>query len=99
MPNLELGGPVERSYLSSVNVPETTAAEESISERRVEKPTALWRLPTVKAMTGLCRSSIYQLISEQKFPAQIRYCGCVAWVSSQVEEWIDQQIKDSRKAG
>ena len=59
---------------------------------------ALWRLPTVQRVTGLSRSSIYQLISEGKFPSQIRYHGRAAWVSLEVESWVNEQIQESRRA-
>ena len=55
------------------------------------------RLPTVKARTGLSRSTIYLRISEGKFPTPISLGGrAVGWIEAEVNEWLDQQIEVSR---
>ena len=63
-------------------------------------PNALWRLPTVKHRTGLGRSSIYARMKKGTFPQAVNLGGgpMVAWVSTEVEAWIDEQIETSRKA-
>lgn len=61
--------------------------------------TTILRLPTVKARTGLSRSTIYQYIALGKFPAQICLGSrAVGWLESDVDEWLNQQIEASRKA-
>ncbi len=62
--------------------------------------TALWRLPTVKQVTGLGRSTIYERMNAGTFPQAISLGGgsMVAWVSSEVSGWVDEQIEESRKA-
>ena len=61
---------------------------------------ALWRLPTVKQVTGLGRTSIYERMKNEEFPQSISLGGpMVAWVSTEVLAWVDQQIEASRKAG
>jgi len=59
------------------------------------------RLPSVKARTGLSRSSIYLRISEGTFPRPISLGGgrAVGWVEDEISAWIDERIEDSRKAG
>lgn len=51
------------------------------------------KLPAVLARTSLSRAALYVLVSEHKFPKQVRLnkrsCG---WVESEVQEWIDQRI-------
>lgn len=60
--------------------------------------TTILRLPDVKARTGLSRSSIYLKISENSFPAPVSLGGkrAVGWIETEVQEWIEQQIKLSR---
>lgn len=57
------------------------------------------RLPAVKTRTGLSRSTIYLRISEDSFPHPISLGGrAVGWIESEIDEWLEQQIKASRKA-
>ncbi len=52
----------------------------------------LIRFREVLAMTGLSRSSMYRFIEENQFPAQVQLGGrAVAWVESEVQEWIQQR--------
>lgn len=52
------------------------------------------RLPQVKELTCLSKSSIYRLIEEGDFPKQIQLgARSVAWVKSQVEDWCLQKVK------
>ncbi len=61
--------------------------------------TAILRLPTVKARTGLSRSTIYLRISEGRFPKPVSLGGrAVGWIEEEVDDWLNQQIKASRKA-
>lgn len=56
------------------------------------------RLPAVKARTGLSRSTIYLRISEGKFPSPVSLGGrAVGWVETEVDEWLNNQIAQSRK--
>lgn len=61
--------------------------------------TSILRLPTVKARTGLSRSTIYLRISEGRFPKPVSLGGrAVGWVEAEITEWLNQQIEASRKA-
>lgn len=54
------------------------------------------RIKHVVAVTGLSRSTIYALISTDKFPKPIRLSTrAVAWRSSVVQEWIKQREQQS----
>ncbi|EJE4211378.1 TPA: AlpA family transcriptional regulator [Vibrio cholerae] len=54
----------------------------------------LIRFREVLAMTGLSRSSMYRFIEENQFPAQVQLGGrAVAWVESEVQEWITERVK------
>lgn len=57
------------------------------------------RLPDVKAVTGLSKSSIYELIRSNSFPASVRLGPrIVGWVRSEVEAWATERILNSRSA-
>lgn len=57
------------------------------------------RLSSIKSITGLSRSTIYLRISENKFPKAINLGGgrAVGWLETEIDEWIELQIKRSRK--
>lgn len=51
------------------------------------------RLPEVIHTTGLSRSTLYDLISRQQFPAQISLGGKnVAWLASEIDGWMNDRI-------
>lgn len=55
----------------------------------------LIRFREVLAMTGLSRSSVYRFIEENQFPSQVQLGGrAVAWVESEVQEWITQRVEN-----
>jgi prophage regulatory protein len=64
----------------------------------INKSPALLRRKDVEARTGLKRSKLYQLMAEGTFPAQVKLGvgSSVAWVESDVEEWIQRQIENGR---
>lgn len=61
--------------------------------------TTILRLPAVKARTGLSRSTIYLRISEDRFPKPVSLGGrAVGWIEAEVNDWLNQQIDNSRSA-
>ena len=51
------------------------------------------RLPQVKEITCLSKSSIYRLIEDGDFPKQVALgARSVVWVRSQVEDWMQQKV-------
>ncbi|MEX1221773.1 MAG: AlpA family transcriptional regulator [Idiomarina sp.] len=55
----------------------------------------LIRLPQVKDMTGLGRSSVYKLMAENSFPKPVTLIGrASAWVESEVIEWIEERVAE-----
>lgn len=55
------------------------------------------RLPTVKALTGLSKTSIYELIREKNFPSPVRLGPrAVAWIRSEVRQWAVERVNASR---
>jgi len=57
------------------------------------------RLPVVKDVTGLSRSTIYLRISRNEFPSPISLGGrAVGWLEKDVENWLAEKIEASRSA-
>ena len=55
------------------------------------------RLPEVKEITGLSRSTIYLRMSEGSFPNHISLGSrAIGWLHAEVEDWINQRIHESR---
>ncbi len=70
------------------------ASENTIQDIR------LVRLPEVLARTAMGRSWVLKAVKEGRFPAPIALPGSrsVAWVDSEVGEWIAQSIHAARQA-
>lgn len=57
----------------------------------------LVRMPEVKAICGLSRSSIYLLIRDGHFPPSVAISGRArGWIRHEVETWVAQRIRASR---
>lgn len=57
------------------------------------------RLPEVKAVTGLSKTTLYTLIREKSFPAPVQVGPrAVAWVRSEVKQWAANRVVASRTA-
>lgn len=55
--------------------------------------TKLMRLKDVMNVTGLSRAYLYKLQAEGLFPQSVSLVGrAVAWVESEVEDWIEERI-------
>jgi len=53
------------------------------------------RLPEVIHQCGLSRSTIYQLIKGDAFPAQVSLGGKnVAWLQSEITAWMSDRIAE-----
>ena len=56
------------------------------------------RLPQVCSVTGLCRSMVYQLEAERRFPRRIKIgLRAVGWLEEEVQQWLANQIEQSRR--
>ena len=61
---------------------------------RVTMPHTVLRLPTVKARTGLSRSTIYLRVSHGTFPAPVSLGGrAVGRIEAEVNAWLTAQIE------
>jgi prophage regulatory protein len=55
---------------------------------------ALLRLPTVQAVVGLSKTTIYTLVARGDFPEPIRRGKrCTRWRSADVTAWLQAQCK------
>jgi len=53
------------------------------------------RRKQVEEITGLSRSSIYDMMGKQAFPKQVKLGGrSVAWVEAEVRAWLDAKISE-----
>ena len=60
-------------------------------------PHTILRLPTVKARTGLSRSTIYHRVSRGTFPAPVPLGGrAVGWIEAEVHAWLTARIAQRR---
>ena len=58
---------------------------------------AILRLPQVKDLTGLSRSTIYLMIKQGKFRKPIQLgTRSVGWLQSDIEEFISERIRARR---
>ena len=57
------------------------------------------RRKQVETRTGLSRSTIYTRIAEGSFPRSINLGGgrAVGWIESEINEWLQARIEQSRK--
>ncbi|MFW5402604.1 AlpA family transcriptional regulator [Yersinia sp. 1252 StPb PI] len=62
------------------------------------KSTRLIRLPEVLLRTGYGKAWIYRLISEGRFPTQIKIGSrSIAFIESEIDAWIQATIDETRK--
>ena len=64
---------------------------------RLQELEQLLRRQQVEQATGLCRSALYRMVAQGKFPPPIRVGSrTVAWVASEVQAWIHGRIVATR---
>ena len=55
------------------------------------------RLPQVCEVTGLCRSMIYQMEADLRFPQRVKIgVRAVGWLEKEVNAWLISRISISR---
>ena len=70
---------------------------DAVTERAPVGTIQVLRLPQVCKMTGLCRSSIYQMEAEKRFPRRIKIGSrSVGWIESEVQNWLRRRIESDR---
>ena len=57
------------------------------------------RLPAVKELTGLSRSSIYRLVQLGRFPALVKLSELAsAWRESDINQWLSERTSNRPEA-
>lgn len=56
----------------------------------------LIRLPEVMNRVGLSRPAVYKAIAAQRFPSPIKIGTASAWVSHEIDSWIEKRIAEGR---
>jgi prophage regulatory protein len=60
----------------------------------------LMKLPEVLARVALSRSQVYAMVKDGTFPAPVNVgTRAVAWVESEIDEWVRALVSASRSAG
>jgi prophage regulatory protein len=72
-------------------------ADEPVARRSPTEKIRVLRLPQVCEITGLCRSSIYQMEAEQRFPHRIKIgARSVGWIESEIQGWLRRRVETAR---
>ena len=65
---------------------------ESANSTSVEIGLRFARMATIVSVTGLCRATIYRMIADKRFPAQVRIGSrAVGWRWSDIERWSKER--------
>jgi prophage regulatory protein len=68
-----------------------------ISSPTTHESLKILRLPQVCEVTGLCRSMIYQLEADLRFPQRVKIgVRAVGWLDKEVNAWLMRRIALSR---
>ncbi|HZL51011.1 MAG TPA: AlpA family transcriptional regulator [Terracidiphilus sp.] len=78
-------------------VDDLLANEQLITRPNLQDEVSFLRLPELKSVTGLSKSSLYALIRANSFPSPVQLGPrTVAWVRSEVRQWAEERISKSR---
>lgn len=60
-----------------------------------QRPIRLLRLPKLLQRVPLCRSSIYALMDQGKFPLPIKISeNAVAWLEHEIDDYLQERIAE-----
>ena len=80
----------QREMQTSLSAPEVPGTLDDVT---------FMRLPEVKLVTGLSKTTIYELIRAKTFPAPVRLGPrSVAWVKAEIRDWAVGRVQASRSA-
>lgn len=97
LPNGKRNGQEMQSEFGAKKPPKSQRIADLRSDEGSHEDVSFLRLPEVKAVTGLSKTSLYALIKERRFPAPVRLGPrAVAWVRSEVRQWALERVRASR---
>ncbi|WP_152206501.1 helix-turn-helix transcriptional regulator [Marinobacter changyiensis] len=73
--------------------------EKELRQKVCESREEILRFKRLNALTGIPRSTLYDLMRDGRFPRPISLGGgrTVGWLSSEVDQWIADQAEASRR--
>ena len=78
---------------------DVVASKQLFTRPILQDEVSFLRLPELKSVTGLSKSSLYALIRAKTFPSPVQLGPrTVAWVRSEVRQWAAERISKSRSA-
>ena len=81
------------------SVDDLVTTKQLITPPNLQDEVSFLRLPELKSVTGLSKSSLYALIRAKSFPSPVQLGPrTVAWVRSEVRQWAAERISKSRSA-
>lgn len=76
-------------------MPSKTSSRHEREPQSAQQPRRFLRLREVMALTGLRHTTIYKLVSENRFPKQVRVGDrAVAWLEDEVIEFQNARIAE-----
>lgn len=57
----------------------------------------LLKIDQVKDKSGLCKTAIYEKMSDGTFPKQIKIGRNSRWLEADIDTWIEEQIRTQPK--
>ena len=67
---------------------------------KTPKPTRVLRMTDVRIKTGLCQSTIHELVNRSVFPKPFKLVPggrAVGWLESQIDQWISDRKSASNQ--
>lgn len=96
---IERAEAAEMLFTSRKAVDDLVANKQLTTRPNLQDEVSFLRLPELKSVTGLSKSSLYALIRAKSFPAPVQLGPrTVAWVRSEVRQWAAERISNSRSA-
>lgn len=86
-------------FVAKAEVGKCSQATHAIGKetRSIPDEVIFWRLPEVKAVTGLSKSSLYALVRAKTFPAPVQLGPrTVGWVRTEVTQWAAERVLTAR---
>lgn len=69
----------------------------SNNKTKSQEPHKFLRLPDVKDLTGLSKSTIYSRMAQGKFPKQVSLGSrLVVWIDTEIDHWLKEQVSNAR---